>query len=89
MKHWPQTRRLLGLDQTFVEQFGQVKGIRSLLVRNVIRWKQQRTTPDVSLRNRQLHHCFVVDYSELVMDILEMCVSALFLRDAHCSQATV
>ena len=33
-------------------------------------------------------HGFVVDYSELVMDVLEMCVSALFLRDAHCSQAT-
>jgi hypothetical protein len=30
----------------------------------------------------------VVDDSELVVDILEMCLSAWFLRDAHAPQAT-
>ena len=33
-------------------------------------------------------NCFVVDHGELVMDILEMGLSAWFLRDAHASQAT-
>ena len=33
-------------------------------------------------------HCFVIDHGELVVDILEMCLSAWFLRDAHASQAT-
>ena len=33
-------------------------------------------------------HCFVVDHSELVMDIVEKDLSAWFLRDAHASQAT-
>ena len=33
-------------------------------------------------------HGFVVDDGELVVDILEMCLSAWFLRDAHASQAT-
>ena len=30
-------------------------------------------------------HDFVVDHGELVIDILEMCLSAWFLRDAHAS----
>ena len=33
-------------------------------------------------------HAFVVDHGELVMDIVEMCLSAWFLRDAHASLAT-
>ena len=33
-------------------------------------------------------HGFVVDHGELVMDILEMGLSAWVLRDAHASQAT-
>ena len=33
-------------------------------------------------------HRFVIDYRELVIDILEMCLSAWFLRDAHASRAT-
>ena len=33
-------------------------------------------------------HCFVVDHGELVVDILEMCLSDWVLRDAPASQAT-
>ncbi len=33
-------------------------------------------------------HCFVVDHGKFVIDILEICLSAWFLRDAHASQAT-
>ena len=70
MKHWPQIKRLSGRDQTRDVQLLQVNGIRSRFMRTVIRWKQQRTTPDVSLRNRQLHHSFVVDHGELVMELV-------------------
>ena len=34
-------------------------------------------------------HFLVVDHGELVVDILEKCLSALNLRDAHAAPATV
>ena len=33
-------------------------------------------------------HGLAIDHGELVVDILEMCLSAWFLRDAHAPQAT-
>ena len=53
---------------------------------------QQGFVVGMSRRGRPVEaardHGFVVDDGELVMDILEMCLSACFLRDAHASQAT-
>jgi len=34
-------------------------------------------------------HSFVVDHRELVLDVVERCLSALFLRDAYHPQATI
>ena len=53
---------------------------------------QQGFVVGVSSRGRPIEgtsdHRFVIDHRELVIDILEMCLSAWFLRHAHASQAT-
>ena len=53
---------------------------------------QQGFIVGVSGRGRPIEgtsdHSFVVDHGELVIDILEMCLSDWVLGDAHAYQAT-